>query len=60
MAVHVAEAADVHEDVEAESGAGVEGAEQLRRACRDGCRPSSMISVTRAAGKAATRSRIWR
>ena len=27
MAVHVAEAADVHEDVEAQSGAGVEGAE---------------------------------
>ncbi len=29
MAVHVAEAADVHEDVEAESGAGVEGAESF-------------------------------
>ena len=27
MAVHVAEAADVHEDVEAQGGAGVEGAE---------------------------------
>ena len=27
VAVHVAEAADVHEDVEAEGGAGVEGAE---------------------------------
>ncbi len=29
MAVHVAEAADVHEDVEAQGGAGVEGAEGL-------------------------------
>ena len=29
MAVHVAEAADVHEDVEAQRGAGVKGAERF-------------------------------
>jgi len=59
MAMHVAEAADVHEDVKAEGGSGVEGAEGFVVGPR-WRRPSSMISETREAGSPATRSRIWR
>ncbi len=60
MAVHVAEAADVHEDVEPQGGAGVEGAEgfvvpaAMAQAQFDDLRDAG-------GGKARqTRSRIWR
>ena len=59
MAVHVAEAADIHENVEAESGPGVEGAERLVVLAAM-AQARAMISATRAAGSPATRSRIWR
>ena len=45
VAVHVAKAADVHEDVEAQGGAGMEGAESFVVLPR-WRRPSSMISST--------------
>jgi hypothetical protein len=59
MAMHVAEAADVHEDVEAQSGAGVKGAQGF--VVLAAMAQAQLYDLrTRGSGSAATRSRIWR
>ena len=59
MAVHVAEAADVHEDVKAEGGAGVKGAESFVVLAAMAKAQVDDFGDARG-GKLATRSRIWR
>jgi hypothetical protein len=59
MAVHVAEAADVHEDVEPEGGSGVEGAEGFVVAAAVAQAELDDLGDA-GGGERATRSRIWR